>query len=715
MKTKITTLFILLIMATCVYAQNDAYHDALLVQLQTDYGLAGGDWILTPDEVTNATNAISYGNQVVTQVPVSGQVFTQALNLDIGGMGTNPWDAGYYNESINTVQQGDRVLTVVWLRTASTALAAPGKINMFVERPVTYDKEFIITTNPTAQWQQYLIPFEASGDFMPAEMRIGFHLAFQEQVIEFGGLALINYGTSVVFEDLPQELHNDYYPGIEPNAPWRVAAADRIEQNRKADLQLQVLDATGAPIPNASVEIEMVRHLYAFGTAVDTRKLANNSGFDQTYQDNLLDLDGEGHGFNWVVTENALKWDAWEEGWAGTQAETVNAIQWLADNKIKVRGHALVWPGWDLMPDDMQTNAGDPAYLTNRINEHLNEILNTPGIKDNVREWDVLNEIVHVTDLENALQGTTGYPTGREVYPEIFNTTLQQDPDLITYLNDYSILSDGSVNGGGYTGFKTMAQEIIDAGATIDGVGLQAHMGSALISPDSLYAILEDCYQTFGTTIKVTEYDQSDLLEDPMAAQYTGDFVTMIFSHPATSGFLMWGFWDGAHWLNNAPLYDDDWTPKATHTTFTDLLFNQWWTNETMTTDVNGNLTIRGFKGDYKIKTTLDGTTITADLELHNNVDTTLQLLPTAIISVLGPEDVELFPNPVSDILSLKMPYQDKWLASITDEAGRVVYTHKFNSMTQFFDVSKYPAGIYYLNLRNEEGVEVTKKIAVIR
>jgi len=340
MRTKIIALFILFIMMTCAYAQNDAYHDGLLAELQTDYGLTGGSWILTPNEVTNATNAISYGNQVVTLNPAPGQVFSQAVNLDVGGSGTNPWDVGYYNENVNAIQQGDRVLTVVWLRTVSTALAAPGKITMYAERPVTYDKEFNLTVNPSPQWQQYLIPFEATGDFMPAQLRVGYHLAFQEQEIEFGGIALIK---------LPQELNNDYYPGIEANAPWRTAAADRIELHRKADLDLQVLDAAGNPIPNANVEIEMLRHHYAFGTAVDTRKLANNSGFDQTYQDNLLNLDGQGHGFNWVVTENALKWDAWEEGWAGTQAETVNAIEGLSDNKIKARGHGLLWPGWNLM------------------------------------------------------------------------------------------------------------------------------------------------------------------------------------------------------------------------------------------------------------------------------------------------------------------------------------------------------------------------------
>lgn len=714
MKTKITLVLILCLATTFVYTQNDAYHDALLNQLQTDYGLTGGEWILTPNEATNATNAISYGH-TATQNSVTGQDFSLALNLDIAAAGMNPWDAGYYNENINTVQAGDRVLTVVWLRTVSAAFAAPGKINMFVERPVTYDKEIFVTVNPSPQWQQYLIPFEASGEFVPAQMRVGFHLAFQEQVIEFGGLAMINYGTSVAFENLPLELHNDYYPGIEPDALWRTAAADRIEQNRKADLQLQVLDASGNPIPNADVEIEMIRHLYAFGTAVDTRRLAGNSGFDAIYQEKLLDLDGEGHGFNWIVTENALKWDAWEEGWAGTQSETINALNWLSENNIKSRGHVLLWPGWSVMPDDMQTNSADPTYLTNRINTHLNEILNTPGIRENVREWDILNEPTHVRDLENALQGTPGYTTGRELYTEVFNAASAEDSDVTAYLNDYSILNNGSVNGGDYTFYKTIAQEIIDGGATIDGFGMQAHLGSALTPPDSIYAILEDCYQTFGKTIKITEYDQSDILEDDLAAQYTGDFLTMVFSHPATDGFFMWGFSDNAHWQNNAPLYEADWTPKAAHATFTNLLFNEWWTEETAISDANGNLSIRGFKGDYVIRATLNGEEVTADLELHNDVNATIQLLPTAIQTPEWAANINVFPNPVSDLLKIELPYNDAWTILIVDETGRIIDTQKTSNLIPVFNTKKLPAGIYYLKIKNSNKEEISRKIAVVR
>lgn len=713
MKTKTITLFFCIAFIYS-FAQNDAYHDALLNQLETDYGLTGGEWILSPNEATNAANAIAYGH-TVTQTTVDDQDFSVALNLDIAGAGTNPWDAGYFNENINTVEAGSRVLTIVWLRTVSAASEAPGRASLFVERPVTYDKEVFLNMILQPEWRQYLIPFEASGQFVAQQMRVGLQLAFQEQVIEYGGLAMINYGTSVELDDLPTELNNDYYPGIEPDAPWRTAAADRIEQHRKANLQLQVQDANGNPMPNADVEIEMVHHLYAFGTAVDTRRLAGNSGFDATYQEKLLDLDGEGHGFNWIVTENALKWRAWEQGWAGTQEETTNALNWLTANNIKSRGHVLLWPRWSNMPDDMEMNSGNPAYMTNRINEHLEAILNTSGIRENVREWDIVNEPAHVRDLEFALQGTTGYPTGREIYAEVFNAALAQDPDIKTYINDYEIFRNGSVYGGDYTFYKSIIQEIIDAGAQVDGIGIQAHMSSALTAPDSLYAILEDCYQTFGKTMKITEYDQPEILEDDFAAQYTGDFVTMIFSHPATDGFFTWGFWDGAHWFDNAPFFYNDWTPKPTLTAFTNLIFNEWWTEETTGTDAEGNLSIRGFKGDYVIRATVNGEEVTADLELYDDVSTTVQLLPVSVQPPEWADQIKVFPNPTAGFLQVILPYPNEWTVSVLDEAGRIIQSKTSTNTMAVFETKDLPSGVYYLKIRNNDEEEISKKIAVVR
>lgn len=708
---KIHLLLGFLLFSNLIIAQNDAYHNALISELQTTYSLTGGNWILTPNEAINASNATSYGN-TTTQNPVTGQDFSIAINIDVAAAGTNPWNAGYFNTNLNPIQTGDKVLAVIWVKTVATPLGGQsGRLNIFVEDAQTYHKEFFIDANPTFQWQRYLIPFESSDNYPVGDLNIGMHLAYQEQEIEIGGISMINYGNTILLSDLPQQLNIGDYDGIEPNAPWRAAAANRIEQHRKANMQLQVLDAQGNPIPNATVQVEMLRHQFAFGTAITPNRLANNPGADQTYKDKLIDLDGNGHGFNWVVTENALKWRAWEEGWVGTPTEIVNGIQWLLNNEIKVRGHVLVWPGWGNMPSDMETNQNNSTFLENRINGHLNTILNYPGIKNQVEEWDVVNEIAHVRDLEYALQGSSNYITGREIYPQIVNKAKQEAPNLIGYLNDYNILNNGNVSGSEYQLFKSMIQEIITAGATIDGIGFQAHMGAALITPDSLYAIIEDAHQTFNLPIKITEYDQSDILPDTMQAKYTGDFLTMIFSHPATNGFLMWGFWDGAHWLGNAPLYDINWNPKPTHAVFTDLVFNQWWTDSTLTTDANGNLDLRGFKGDYRITTSHNNQTVTADLKMETDINQTILLFPVGTNSALTEANIKIFPNPVTDYLSLELPYSGNWTTIILDAQGKVIHKKTSTDFIQFLDFQDYTSGTYFIQIEDEAGNRIIKKV----
>jgi GH35 family endo-1,4-beta-xylanase len=703
----------LLLLCFNIFAQNDAYHNALISQLQNNYSLAGGNWILTPNENTNISNAISYGNTTTTN-NVTGQDFTKAINLNIPTAGSAQWDAGYSIPNVNTVQQGDRVLAVLWLRTVSVPLAAPGKLTVFAENSTTYHKEFELTINPTLQWQQYIIPFESSDTYNTGTLNFGFHLAFQEQILEVGGMALVNYNTSVLFSSLPQQLNIDNYLGSQPNAAWRAAADSRIEQHRKSNMQIQIVDGQDNPINNANVRVEMIRHQFAFGSAIVSRKLAGNSQFDATYQNTISNLDGNGHGFNWIVFENALKWDAWEEGWAGTNAETANTVQWLANNDIKMRGHNLVWGKWATLPNDMQANSNNPTYLKNRIDTRLSSILNYQGISEYIKEWDVLNEIVHERDLEMAFQGTPNYVTGRELYTEIFNQTKVEDPAVISYINDYNVLNFGTAHGGDYLTYKSMIQEIIDDGGSVDGIGFQAHMGGALISPDSIYAILDDCYQTFGKDIKITEYDQSDVIPDTLAAKYTGDFLKILFSHPAANGFMTWGFWDGAHWQGNAPFFYQNWLPKPTLLTFNDLVFNQWWTDSTLVTDANGNLTLRGFKGDYKITATVGGTDVIANLTLDNDLNTIIKMFPVNTQEKLLASEIKIFPNPVQDFLNIEMPYDTNWKVSLVDEQGKQVFEQSFDGKVQFYNVQQLAAGHYFMNITDGEQ-EITKKIIIIK
>ncbi len=662
------------LMALGIHAQ-DAYHTTLQNALQNDYGLPPGAWILNNTEAANLNSDFWWGDISAGNQPATGQPFSQKVRITANSSGNLQWDAGYGINNARSISSGSACLLAIWLR----AEGGDGRVSLFIQNSSTYESEAYLTFSLSSQWTQYLIPFDANRAYVPGGLTIGLHLAWQPQTVEIGGLAALDYGTGLSVENLPSQIHNDKYGGWEPDAPWRAQAAQRIEQIRKANLTVRVENADGAPIPGASVEVEMLKHEFAFGSAVVSRLFAGNNGHNPTYEAKLLDLDGRGHGFNWVVFENALKWPGWEQNWITPKPQTANAVQWLRNHGIRIRGHNLVWPGWSNLPSDIQANQDDPAYIRNRIFNHIEEITTYPGIAGNIDEWDVLNEITTNRDLEYALQGNPGYTTGREIYAEIFEKLAEVDPNTKTYINDYVTISQGNTGGGLYDLKKQFARELIDAGVRLDGIGFQGHIGGFPTSLYDVYDILEDFHQSFGAKAKITEYDTDEAVGDELAATYLRDFLTMVFSHPSTDGFLMWGFWDGAHWHGNAPLFYQDWSIKPAGEAFIDLVFNQWWTEESGLTNANGEFGLRGFKGTYKV-TVDDGNQVLTDtIELRNN----MLVVWTGNEWVTGARDqmeapsFRVFPNPASDVLHIERAERTAATVIIYDTAGRQVFRDK--------------------------------------
>ena len=138
-----------------------------------------------------------------------------------------------------------------------------------------------------------------------------------------------------------------------------------------------------------------------------------------------------------------------------------------------------------------------------------------------------------------------------------------------------------------------------DNGGRVDGIGMQSHMGVPLTPPERVHEILE-AFSDPGKEIAITEYDACGV-EETIAADYMRDFLTVVFSHPSVTGFLMWGFWDGAHWKDDAPLFRKDWTLKPSGQAFFDLVFDAWWTDTEGQTDEQGDLMVSGFLGEYVI------------------------------------------------------------------------------------------------------------------
>jgi hypothetical protein len=93
---------------------------------------------------------------------------------------------------------------------------------------------------PGKEWTRVYIHAQAVQDFGAGEYEMTLHLGSQVQTLEIGGIAMLNLGPNVDVSKLPCTPIR--YAGQDPDAPWRAAAAARIENYRKGDLRVRVVD-----------------------------------------------------------------------------------------------------------------------------------------------------------------------------------------------------------------------------------------------------------------------------------------------------------------------------------------------------------------------------------------------------------------------------------------------------------------------------------------
>src|ERR1035438_9339616 len=186
---------------------------------------------------------------------------------------------------------------------------------------------------------------------------------------------------------------------------------------------------------------------------------------------------------------------------------------------------------------------------------------------------------------------------GRHAMVDWFQAARAGDPGAKLYINDFDILeTDDKPHQDDYA--QTI-QYLIDQGAPVDGVGLQSHFPARVTGIDDLLKRF-DRFSVFGKELEITEFD-INTQDEATQADYTRDFLTVAFSQPAVKAFLMWGFWEGSHWIPKGAMMRRDWSIKPNGEVYKDLVFKRWWTNTDGKTSAQGTFATRGFLGDYEI------------------------------------------------------------------------------------------------------------------
>ncbi len=597
-----------------------SYYQSVQDTLTGEEGLPEGEFLYADNagdtlagfELNNTDNA------TVTTFETPDQPFPNAKRIEMGEGASEgqPYSHSLLQDVEGTeVEDGDVLLAVVSLRGSVPADvgAQPTTQAGFKYRYTNpdgstgYSSNAITETaevNPGADWQQYYFPIEATkpedgSDFQPY---LEFWTGYRTQTIEFGGLALLDYSnTDVSVDELPVTEFEYNYEGRAEDAAWREDAAERIDDLRKTDYEVNVVGPDGKPVADADVHVEMTEHEFPFGTAVEFPAIGEG---DSRYEQVLVER------FNKATPENGTKVPAWEGRYGGSFGPEVaqDAIGWLNDQGLPVRGHPLVWTEyeWMLPPESAGINAdtwpdrditrADINWSDSRIDETVRSQIRerANALEGMVTEWDMHNHPIFYPEIWQDL--------GFENVVEWWEVANEADPEADMVINEMDVLDGGSQR----AAYDEHISRLLDNGVELDGIGFMAHFGLSNLTPPTEVKEMLDQFAEHGEYLQVTEFDvqindRSRENEVSAQADYTRDFLTMCFSHPAMDTFISWGFWADRHWRPTGAYYNSDWSLRPNGEAYMDLVFDEWWTDQSGTTDSEGAFGGRAFKGDHEI------------------------------------------------------------------------------------------------------------------
>jgi hypothetical protein len=120
---------------------------------------------------------------------------------------------------------------------------------------------------------------------------------------------------------------------------------------------------------------------------------------------------------------------------------------------------------------------------------------------------------------------------------------------------------------------------------------------------------LFDRFATLGLSQEVTEFD-INTKDVQLQADYTRDYLRFVFSQPQMTGFLMWGFWPGQHWIPDGAIVNLDWSLKPNGQVWVDTTQDQWNTDVTGTSWLGGQFSNRAYLGAYDVTVAYAGQTV---------------------------------------------------------------------------------------------------------
>lgn len=547
------------------------------------------------------------GIATAQELTTSGVPFTKSWEFNITQQPANIWSVQLGAAASGTINKGDKCLLVFYARAVDGK--AKGTAHVEVKIAPSYPKAGSAGFTAGKDWAPVIVRFIAKESGEEGKLGVAIHIGTGVQKLEIGGLRLLNYGPDFPIEKLP--FPYIYYEGREPEAAWRKEAEARIEKHRTGEFVINIVDAQGKPVSDAQVNALLKRHDFGFGSAVTANMLSQQTPEGSKYRTIVDEC------FSRVVFENDLKPFAWEEAkdpnakGSFRKAYLDQAFGWLSGKNIGVRGHYLCWGPFEPWSTGLKDK---PQAIREKVFGYMKEVL--PVVGNRVQEWDALN---HPAGWEVA--GGINTVLGEGFYTEVFREA-RKLTELPLWINEDQVMRPGRQQ----EDYYNMIKKLLADGVKIDGIGNQAHFDSSFLpSPKEIMAN-SDRFAALAPALQITEFDVTTNGDEELAGDFTRDMLITCFSHPAYTGFIMWGFWEGAHWKPETALWRKDWSEKPAARVWRELVTRRWRTDLTTFSDQKGQVDVRGFYGRYEVKITKNDKTFTTAVTFKKGGNLTQQV-----------------------------------------------------------------------------------------
>jgi endo-1,4-beta-xylanase len=377
-----------------------------------------------------------------------------------------------------------------------------------------------------------------------------------------------------------------------------------IEQFRKGDCLVEVVDAAGKPVSGARVEARQTGHEFLFGCNAFVLGQLKPEDLEQRYESGFARL------FNFATVP--FYWEGIEPARGELRyAEPARDIwrrpppdrflPFAAKHGITLKGHPLLW------------HAYNPSWLPKDANE-LRELYRkrfreiSSRYADKIPIWDAVNE---------SLVCVTNYPLytpDRQYVGWAFKEVAPLFPAQTTLMiNEVTPFNFPPAEKNRYL---AQIRQLLAQGAAIRGIGFQYHymrrealdkyLAGKDCNPQSLLDLYEEAGR-FGLPLYITEitFPSAGLEGEELQAAVVRDHYRLWFSAPRMAGITWWNLGDGTavKGENEAMggLMDAQLQPKAAYRVLDQLINQAWKTRAQLQTDAQGKAGFRGFYGRYKV------------------------------------------------------------------------------------------------------------------